>query len=462
MEKITFHYTTPKKNGPVRVRYRLRDGRNIQLCHKSDIQADIADLDKFDADGNTKPRIQIYNQELAVSLKREYDIMIKAYALMNDKGLDKTTEVFEREIAAIKNPIVALRSDTPNIVTRFRENADKSFRAGIIGADRHKHLIVLSNKLERFNIIKGISGITAGEFGPDLLLEFREFITDEYLYVEKYEKLYEKVSAANKPKARLGRNTVSAKMKMLQAFFSDLEDRDEIQKSPFRRMGKDTRRAIMRSQYDEPFFLRKEELLKILKTKVGPNLQGTKDAFLVQCAFGCRVEDFQDMSMDSISVSEEGIPYIHYIPKKGVKKQTDNKEIQTPIVRYAFNIIKRTNFSFPILKKKSEEYGYNDMIKALLQQCKIDRPVAKFNEESKKNDYFPLFKEASSKLARKTNVDLMNKVQIDLYAAGLHKEGSSAVKRYTNLELKDRFALMNLAFGQQPYAVNKELIIKSQ
>ena len=65
----------------------------------------------------------------------------------------------------------------------------------------------------------------------------------------------------------------------------------------------------------------------------------------------------------------------------------------------------------------------------------------------------------SSKLCRKTHVDIMNKVQVDMYAAGLHKEGSAAVTRYTQLELKDRFALMNVAFEQEPYKVNAKLKI---
>ena len=66
---------------------------------------------------------------------------------------------------------------------------------------------------------------------------------------------------------------------------------------------------------------------------------------------------------------------------------------------------------------------------------------------------------ASSKLARKTHVDMMSKVQVDQYASGLHKVGSSAVKRYTMMELKDRFTLMNAAFGQKPYKVDEELNI---
>ena len=61
--------------------------------------------------------------------------------------------------------------------------------------------------------------------------------------------------------------------------------------------------------------------------------------------------------------------------------------------------------------------------------------------------YRPLYEVASSKLARKTHVDMLTKVQINYYAAGLHREGSGAVFRYTNLELADRYALLQAAFN---------------
>ena len=64
------------------------------------------------------------------------------------------------------------------------------------------------------------------------------------------------------------------------------------------------------------------------------------------------------------------------------------------------------------------------------------------------NVYRPIYEVASSKLARKTHIDMLTKVQINYYAAGLHRKGSEAVFRYTNLELKDRYELLRLAFGR--------------
>ena len=459
MEKITFH--CDKKEGKVKVRYRLRDGRKTQICHTSDIVCDLKELKQFQPNGETITRKKVYNINLSNSLKREYDIMKAAYAKMCNEGLDITTEVFEREIAAIKTPVLAVRKEQSGIIQSFRKYADDANRNGILGDNRHKHIIVVSDKLERFLLIRGISAITAEEFTIDHLLDFREFLFDEYKYVTEYPSLYSEVKPQNKPSARLSMNTVTSQLKMFQTFFTELENRDIINKSPFRKLGKVSKKAIMKTRYDNPVFLRKEEFQKLLTAKKVPaTLQDTLDAFLVQCAFGCRISDYQRMDMSIVSVSDEGIPYVHYIPRKTADAQEDNTELKTPIVRFAFDIIKRTKFQFPVLKNVSGAVGYNNRIKTLMQHFNIDRKVEQYDEQTKENKYVELYKVASSKLARKTHIDLMNKVQVDMYAAGLHKEGSSAVKHYTNMELKDRFALMNAAFGQKSYTVDSSLNIK--
>ena len=77
----------------------------------------------------------------------------------------------------------------------------------------------------------------------------------------------------------------------------------------------------------------------------------------------------------------------------------------------------------------------------------------------KQIEYKSIYEIASSKLARKTHVDLMNKVQIDKYAAGLHAKGSGAVDRYTGLGIKERFILMCAAFGCNQYEVDNDLSV---
>lgn len=161
--------------------------------------------------------------------------------------------------------------------------------------------------------------------------------------------------------------------------------------------------------------------------------------------------------MKKVAVSPDGIPYVHYIPSKTAGSQETNSEIETPLVRYAFDIVKKTEFNLPILNYPYGVNGYNVKIKELLKICGVDREVKTFNEETRDNEYLPLYEAASTKLARKTHVDIMNKVQVNIYAAGLHRQGSAAVHRYTMMELADRFALMNVAFDQEDYRVNENM-----
>ncbi len=159
--------------------------------------------------------------------------------------------------------------------------------------------------------------------------------------------------------------------------------------------------------------------------------------------------------MDKVAVSADGIPYIHYLPQK--TKRELRSEIETPIMLYALDIIKKYRFKFSVLNYVSGKTGYNAKIKELLEYCKIDRKCKVFDENINDYTYSPLYELGSSKLCRKTHVDMMNKVQVNQYAAGLHSEGSDAVNRYTHLELRDRFILMCAAFGQPQYKVDNNL-----
>lgn len=459
MERITLRVRTKKKTGEVPLMFRLRDTGGVDIYFKSDISADIRQIGKLQPDGTPKPKVSTVDQSVVDSIKERKTVIAAVYRKMVAEGRDITSEVLQSEVEKQILPILEIREEKPSLLSRFRKYANDAFRDGIICEKRKTHIIVVSDKLERFLKIRGISKITAEEFTPDHLMEFRNFIYEEYNYVEEYPELYKDIKSQNLPSARLSTNTVVSQLKMLQAFFTILDDADEIHKSPFRRLGTERRRTVMKTQFDDPVFLRADELNTIRNAKMPKSLEDARDAFVVQCAFGCRVGDFQNFNMDKVAVSDDGIPYIHYIPHKTANEQATNTEISTPIVRYAFDIIMRKNFEFSILKNISGAMGYNTKIRSILQICKIDRKVARYDESRKENVYLPLYEVGSSKLARKTHVDMMNKVQIDKYAAGLHKAGSGAVNRYTALEFKDRFILMNLAFGQKPYKVDTKFNI---
>ena len=300
-------------------------------------------------------------------------------------------------------------------------------------------------------MVKGLSALSFREFDVSLLLEYRQFIYDEYLYVPLFPHLYPKGGGRRAPKKRCKNNTVVNDLLALKAFFNELEDTGEIRRSPFRKLSGERRRAMMHVIYDEPFYLRADEFRRVLSCEVPVELQWAKDMFVLNCALGCRIGDLKRMSMEKVTVSDEGIPYVHYIPSK--TSRMSKREVLTPLIWPAWEIIQRTRFGFNGHNPNYEKQVYNKALRRLLEFCGIDRPVCLYDPEVGDNVYRPLYEVASSKLARKTHVDMLNKLQINYYAAGLHREGSKAVFRYTSLELADRFTLLNAAFGEEGYRV---------
>ena len=98
-------------------------------------------------------------------------------------------------------------------------------------------------------------------------------------------------------------------------------------------------------------------------------------AFVLQCAFGCRICEFKRLTMDNIDVSDDGIMFVHYLPEKTLRENLGREEIRTPVMRFAYDIIMKYRFNFHILKYVSGKSGYNVKIKELMKHCGIDRNV---------------------------------------------------------------------------------------
>ena len=463
MERITLYCRTTSARGTTNLRFRVTNGRAVTMYYSTGRKIPNEQLAAFTPEGTIRPRVTVYNPKLKAEIEEYFAAINAAYNHMKIKGMDMRSEVLQAEVDKILNPESTEAILHPNgdetFVQRFRRYVEEAFRDGIIGNHRHMHYDAMVRRMERFLHIKGHSQLMPAQFDVKMLMDYRQFVSDEYLYVSQYPKLYQKDGRKRYPTKRISNNSVIHEMKGLRAFLNELENTDEIFKSPFRKISRERFKAMMRAKNDEPFFLRKAELKMIIETEVPQELQMAKDIFVLNCCIGARISDFFSFTMDKVSVSPEGIPYIHYIPHKTMKEMETMVEIKTPLVRIAYDIVMKTKLDFNQQNANYTIAVYNRELRKLLKFCGLDRPVSKFNETKGENEYFPLYELASSRLARKTHVDIMNKVQINAYVAGLHAEGSDAVFRYTNLELTDRFALMNVAFGQKVYHVNPDLTL---
>ena len=423
METITMCHGAASGAAPM-IFFRLEDGEQT-FYHATGIKA--------------KPEEAEQNQKLRSQLELHKLAMCKAYTFMQIKRMDMNSRIFETLVKQVMTESVgyAMRQEGEPVYTRLIRYLEESFRDGVIGQGRYVIMLGKARKLQRFLIIKGLSTIRAREFTADLLLEYRQFIYDEYLYVPQFPQLYPKGDGRHAPQRRSKNTTVVHDLKALQAFFRELEDTGEIRRSPFKKISFEKRKSIMHVMYDAPVFLKAEEFRQVVNTAVPPNLQQTKDIFVLNCALGCRISDLKRLTMEKVAVSEDG---------QCIYEHVERGEHGAGAESLGTMVDQRTRLAFNGHNPKYEKQVYNKSLRRLLAYCGINRQVCLYDYEQGDNVYRPLYEVASSKLARKTHVDMLTKVQINYYAAGLHREGSDTVFRYTSLELADRYALLQAAF----------------
>lgn len=118
MERITIYVRTKKTEGMIKLRFRVRDGKKIDLYHPSEIKADIKHLEKFTDEGNVKPRVSVYNEGLYDAIQEEMKAISQAYNSMVKDGVQLTSEELNRRTDDILHP---LKQDDPTetIIKRF-------------------------------------------------------------------------------------------------------------------------------------------------------------------------------------------------------------------------------------------------------------------------------------------------------------------------------------------------------
>jgi integrase len=323
----------------------------------------------------------------------------------------------------------------------------------MIGLARYKHYKVTQGILERFLRIKKLKNITSKEFTSDMLLSFQDFLLNEYTYIDVYPDVYNGLSEKRLPKER-SKNTIASKLTGLKTFFNEMEEKDMIPVNPFRKIAKREREVMLRESYDEPVYLSIDELLTVVNKNCPKELERVRDCFLLQCAIGCRVDDFNNLTWDNIN-QKDNFCYVHYVPSK-TSHGTDLKPIDTPLVKFAYDIIIKHKEMLPdnllvqsFIGNLSGNDGYNKQIKKLLTHYEINRNV--ITRKNGELASISISDIASSKLCRKTHVDILAKVSLNKYSSGLHEQGSKAVDRYTGLNLEEKYKLYCMAFRQDEY-----------
>lgn len=273
---------------------------------------------------------------------------------------------------------------------------------------RKKHLKSTMTHLKNFTEYKELS-ITFDNCTPILLNEFERYLKCD-------------------PDNPRSRNTIAGILSRLRAFFSYAVKQKWTKTNPFKEF------SIEPEIYGDPIYLTKEERDLLYNSDItNERLARVRDMFLLQCFIGCRIGDYVKLRKSNIING-----FIHYVPSK---TQDENQKVcKIPLSEKAKSIINKYNLPDGSLVPYITDQRYNEYLKELFEVVGLNRPVVKMNPITRENETVPLFKMASSHMARRTFVGLLHKTVKNEIIASMsgHVENSRAFKRYYKVDETDQ------------------------
>lgn len=412
--------TTKKKADEVSIRFRLSDGRKIQLHHVSEI---LVNPDKWDdVKQEIKKRALVpddYRDEINTGVSDRKKLLLNIYGEIKD---DPNPERWYSEIEKRLNP----EKHKPKVKTFFDYFDDYiSEQEG-----REVYLRVLKRCLQRWEMYEQTKNQS---FKLDLtklkdkdIQRFDKFLQIEYSIQDKYPKIYKAVKETRRVSPR-GNNARSDHLNKFRAFYKWAVNKKLTSNNPFDEY------AVPQERYGTPYYITIEERNKLLNTDLSDHPQTAiqRDIFVFQCLIGCRVSDLT--SLTKSNVKDNG-NFIEYIAKKTKKKEPVT--VRVPLTDTAKELIEKYSGGeklFPFISDPK----YNEHIKEAFKLSGLNRLVTVLNPTTGEEEQRPLNEVASSHLARRAFIgNLYKKVKDPNLVASMsgHVEGSRAFARYRAID----------------------------
>lgn len=420
------------------VRFRLRDGRNIQLFHASELEVNPADWDATRQEIKAKV---LYDAEKRAAFNKAVadrkNMMLEIYNAASDKE-DLTSEWLDREIDKRLHPdryiVEQLRQTFFEAYEEFiekRKLSDWRVRAiqVVIRALKRYELYARRTVDRRFTLdLDTVTSLVLGDF--------EEFLRNEYTFCEQYPEIYEAVPESRTPQPR-GQNTINGILTKLRTFFIWANDVGKTTNNPFRNY------PIKECIYGTPYYISIDERNKIYRTNLSrhPQLAVQRDVFVFQCLIGCRVGDLYKLTRKNII---DGA--VEYIPRK--TKDGHPVTVRVPLNAIAREILaKYADYAGPSLFPLMAEQQYNKAIKRIFLAAGLKRRVTILNPLTREAEQRQIWEVASSHMARRTFVGNLYKQVKDPNLVGAlsgHKEGSKAFARYRDIDEEMKIDLVKL------------------
>lgn len=420
------------------VRFRLRDGRHIQLFHASELEVNPSDWDATRQEIKAKV---LYDAEKRAAFNKAVaerrNLMLEIYNAASDKEA-LTSEWLEQEIDRRLHPeryVVEQHRQT------FFEAYEEFVEKRKLSEWRVRAIRVVIRALRRYELyarrtVDRRFTLDLDTVTPLVLRDFEEFLRSEHTFCRQYPDLYEAVSESRTPQPR-GQNTINGILTKLRTFFIWANDVGKTTNNPFRNY------PIEECIYGTPVYITIDERNKIYRTNLSrhPQLAIQRDIFVFQCLIGCRVGDLYKLTRENIIGGA-----VEYIPRK--TKDGHPITVRVPLNAIAREILaKYADYAGPALFPLIAEQQYNKAIKRIFLAAGLKRRVTTLNPLTREAEQRPIWEVASSHMARRTFVGNLYKRVKDPNLVGAlsgHKEGSRAFARYRDIDEEMRTELVKM------------------
>ena len=434
-----FIRVSTKQKEKANVRFRLRDGRDIQLFHKSEIEVNPA---VWDVEKQSIKAKVVYNAvdraTFNKSVNDRKDLIIQVYNSETEKKV-LTSEFLEITIDKALHP----GKYQPEEIAKqtFIEAFDEFLEKHKLSDVRRNNYRVIKRALQRFELYvsktkKAGFALNFENITSATLREFERFVIQEHEFFKQYPEIYKAVPESRTPQPR-GQNTINDIFTKLRTFYLWSIEAGKTTNNPFKGY------TVEECVYGTPFYISIDERNALYNFDLShrPQLAIQRDIFVFQCLIGCRVGDLYKMKANSIISGA-----IEYIPRK--TKDGRPVTVRVPLNATAKEILNRypANENEMMLPFISEQ-KYNDAIKEAFKLAGLTRVVTIINPTTREEEKRPINEIASSHLARRCFVGNLYKQVKDPNLVGVlsgHKEGSKAFARYREIDEQMKTDLVNL------------------
>lgn len=439
MASITaFIRVSKKRINRASVRFRLSDGRNVQLFHASELEVNPTDWDEKRQEIKAKV---IYDAEKRATFNKAVadrkNMLLEIYTTASIKE-DITSEWLDVEVDKRLHP-------EKYIVQEHRQTFFEAFEEFTgkrkLSDWRIRAIKVVIRALRRYELYarRTVDSRFMLEFNtitPLVLRDFEEFLRNEHTFCGQYPDIYAAVPESRTPQPR-GQNTINGILTKLRTFYIWANDVGKTTNNPFRNY------SVEECVYGTPFYISIDERNKIYNTNLHrhPQLAVQRDIFVFQCVIGCRVGDLYKMTRENIIGGA-----VEYIPRK--TKDGHPVTVRVPLNAIAREILGRyADYKGAGLFPLVAEQQYNRAIKRIFLAAGLKRKVTILNPLTREAEQRPIWEVASSHLARRAFVGNLYKQVKDPNLVGAlsgHKEGSRAFARYRDIddEMKNELVKM--------------------